>query len=714
MPDAVVRRPAVVRSLLRAGDGDVVVMTAPAGYGKTVAATLWDRADKRPFAWSRIDYLDNDPAHLLLHIATAVAGVHSIDPSVLRYLRGPGRAPLNHLVPALVHALEECGPLVVVLDDVHELSDSGAVAVLQALADSAPATTTLVLIGRTTPPLDLARRRLQRRLVEIGIPELELSGSESAAVFAAVSGQVADAVAEIVHAKCEGWVAGVVLAALALRGGADVSALTGRNRLVADYLLEEVLAQLDSDTTTFLMESAIFDRFCGALLDELRQRDNSAKMLNDITRSDNPFLIPLDAERVWYRYHNLVGDLLRARLRDAQPERYRVLATRAANLLERQGDVDGALVRVLAAGDRARAAALVEREAVRLGFDGRAGVLARRVNLLDEQTFVQCPDAAIARAWLGVTTGDADMIQRSLVMASHADTGRPLADRTPSVKLAAALVGSVVGVGGVAEVVRHADVVRAAGDHLVNPWWGAATVMKGAALSMMGEPARARVLLAAALPVVTDLPGFHAAALAHLALLDLGDGDDAQAVERSLAARTIADRADLCDVVPMVVVYAAAAVIAARIGDVPASRAAVAATERLLDRLGDLAARTALLGHGLLAWTAAGVCDTDLVRRHLTAAERAARLEPDALGLVQRLDRVRLLAAGGKRRLLTAAELRLLPHLATHLSLQRIADDLMLSRETVKSQATSIYRKLNVSSRAAAVAEARRVGLLTN
>jgi LuxR family maltose regulon positive regulatory protein len=326
-----------------------------------------------------------------------------------------------------------------------------------------------------------------------------------------------------------------------------------------------------------------------------------------------------------------------------------MLATRAADLLERQGDIDGALQQALAAGDRPRAAALVGREAVRLGFDGRAGVLARRVNLLDEQTFAEQPDAAIARAWLGLTTGDADMIQRSLVMASHADAGQPLSDGTPSVKVAAALVGSVVGAGGIAEVVRHADVVRAAGDHLVNPWWGAAMVMKGAAMSMIGEPAQARVLLAAALPVVTDLPGFHAAALAHLALLDLGAADAGDAVERSLAAREIADRADLCDVVPMVVVYAASAVTSARIGDRPAARAAVAATERLLGRLGNL-----------------------------------------------------------------AAEVRLLPHLATHLSLQRIADELMLSRETVKSQATSIYRKLDVSSRTAAVAEAKRVGLLTN
>ena len=231
------------------------------------------------------------------------------------------------------------------------------------------------------------------------------------------------------------------------------------------------------------------------------------------------------------------ADLLRARLRDQQPDRHRGLATRAADLLEHEGDIDGALVSALSAGDRARAAELVGREAVRLGFDGRAGVLARRIGLLDEQTFADYPDAAIARAWLGVATGEADLIHRSLMMAHRADRGEPLADGTPSVSVAAALVGSLVGVGGVREVVRHAQVVRDAGDHLVNPWWGAATVMKGAAMSMLGEAAQARVLLEAALPVIEDLPGFRAAALAHLALMDLTAGDDAAAT-RAKQCRT--------------------------------------------------------------------------------------------------------------------------------------------------------------------------------
>lgn len=709
-----VPRPGVTR-LLQDRTG-LVVVAAPAGYGKTTAVAQWDDADGRPFAWARLDNLDNDPAHLLLHLTTALDQVKPIDPAVLHYLQGAGRDE-SQLVPVFVQALESCGPIVLVLDDVHELSSSAAADTLRAVVDLAPSSTTLVLVGRQKPALELGRRRLQGHVVEIGIPELKLSGSEGAAAFAALDAGIDQATITRVLDKCEGWAAGVAMAALALRDGAPADAVTGRHRLVADYLVEEVLSQLEPGTTTFLMESAVLDRFSADELDALLGRTDSAAMLDAITRSGNMFLVSLDAQGIWYRYHQLFGDLLRARLHGRDPDRFRELATRAADRLARAGDVDGALTQALAADDRAHAAALVGIDAVRLGFDGRVGVLARRLSLIDEQTFTDYPDAAIARAWLGVATGDAELIQRSLLTASAADTGKPLADGTPSVDVAAALVGSLVGVGGVGEVIRHAETVCAAGDHLVNPWWGAATMMKGAALAMLDEPEQARTTLESALPVIEDLPGFQAAALAHLAALDLGDDDLPAAVEHAAAARSIVDSRDLSDMVPMVVVYAVDALVRSRRGDVAGARSAVRATERLVDRLGDLSARTALLAHVLVAGTAVEIDDTELCDRHLDAAQRAHRREPEAVGIGQGLERIRALsaarAARGARPSLTTAELRLLPLLATHLSLQRIAGELTLGRETVKSQATSIYRKLGVSSRAAAVAEAARFGLLS-
>ena len=615
-------------------------------------------------------------------------------------------------LPALIGALEACGPVVVVLDDLHELGSADATASLQAFVDAVPPTTTVAAVGRGPLPLELARRRLQGTVVELDAADLRFSPAEATAAVESVGPALSTDVISSIIDRCEGWPAGVVLATIALRDGAGAENFSGSGGLIGEYLVEEVLSTLDDEVTTFLLESAVVPRFSAELLNSLLQRQDSAAMLEALSRSGNLFLTALDTEGVWYRYHPLFRELLLDRLRTEAPVRFRAIASRAAELSAAAGDIDGAVLHALAAGDRPTAAALVGRDAVRLGFDGRAGVLARRIALLDERTVAEFPDAAIACAWLGVVTGDAELIQRSLLQAATADLGQPLSDGTASVKVAAALVSSLVGVNGVREVLRHAEIVRSAGDHLVNRWWGAATVMKGAAESMIGNNAAARALLESALPVIGDLPGFHAAALAHLALLDLGDGDDLGSVARSAQAKEIADSHDLCDAVPMVVVYAVSAVTAARIGDDDAARAAVAVTERLLGRLGTLAARTALLGHGLLAWTAALLGDPDLMNRHLDAAQRARKREPDASALARRIDRVRALAAGGDRGPLTAAELRLLPHLATHLSLQQISQELQVGRETAKSQSASIYRKLGVASRSAAVSEARRIGLL--
>lgn len=709
--DRVVRRPELTRHLRSASAGDLVVITAPAGYGKTTAAALWDSDDDRPFAWARIDHLDDDPAHLLLHLATAVVGVRQADHDLLRYLGGPGRPAFTHLLPAVVQVLEESGPVVLVIDDVHKLSVPEAVRALQHLIDAAPPTATVALLGRFMLPLEIARRRLQKTVIEVREELLRFSPEEATAALEAVRGTRNHATAAAVIDLCEGWAAGVILTAMALRDGAGLEALSGRSSLVVAYVVEEVLDRLDTGVATFLIESAVLDRFSAEQLDVVLNRSDSAQMLESVAATGNPFLIALDHRHCWYRYHHLFGDVLRERLRTSDATRFRALAARAADLLEREGDIDGALLLALDAGDRSRAAALVNREAVRLGFDGRAGVLARRLGMLDARTFAEHPDAAVARAWLGVTTADGELIQRSLMLAHRADDGQALSDGTPSVKVAVALISSLLGAGGVSDVIRHADVVRAAGDSLVNPWWGAATVMKGAAEAMCGHVTPARLLLESALPVTEDLPGFQAAALAHLALLDLGAGDDEGAVQRSEAARTLVDKYDLCDVVPMIVVYATSAVMAARVGDASSAHESAAVAETLMGRLGHLAARTALLGHGLLAWTAAAIHEPDALTRHLAAAERIRHREPDAVALVQRLERVKAMAAGAACPL-TAAELRLLPCLATHLSLQRIAQTLVVGRETVKSQATSIYRKLGVSSRAEAVAEAKRVGLI--
>src|SRR5690348_3685080 len=183
----------------------MVTVTAPAGYGKTTAVALWDETDGRPFAWARLDHLDNDPAHLLLHAATAVAAVSRLDDAVLDYLRGPGREPLAQLLPALVSALEAVGPLVVVLDDAHHLDDPQALAALRALIDTAPPSVVLAVVGRGPLPVELGRRRLVDGVVEVDARTLRMTDDEAATAIASV-GLACDGVTmSRITRHCEGW-----------------------------------------------------------------------------------------------------------------------------------------------------------------------------------------------------------------------------------------------------------------------------------------------------------------------------------------------------------------------------------------------------------------------------------------------------------------------------------------------------------------------------
>ena len=171
---ALVGRPALIRELVNVRGGELVVVSAPAGYGKTSDMALWDDADSRRFAWLRLDHLDDDPVHLLVHIASAVDLVEPLNGDVLQCLEGPSGTLETELMCALATALEDTEPIVIVIDDSHGLTGRSSINALRELVDILPATTTVVLVGRGKPPVDVARRRLHGNVIEIGTPVLSL------------------------------------------------------------------------------------------------------------------------------------------------------------------------------------------------------------------------------------------------------------------------------------------------------------------------------------------------------------------------------------------------------------------------------------------------------------------------------------------------------------------------------------------------------------
>jgi LuxR family maltose regulon positive regulatory protein len=344
----------------------VISIAAPAGYGKTTLLAQWAAEDPRPFAWVSLDGRDDDPAAFLTYLTAAADEITPVDAGVFR---GADRAPIrwDRGLPRLGAALAAIGkPMVLVLDDVHELRDRDCIDALEPIAKHLPDGAQLVLSGRAEERLPLARLRAAGRLLALGTAELALSDSEAKGLLTEAGVKVSAAEASSLNERTEGWVAGLYLAALFSQeaGSADLTRFSGDDRFVADYLRSEHLSRLKPSVLQFLTRTSVVDRMCASLCDALLDRSDSARRLGALEEA-NLFLVPLDHRREWYRYRHLFRDTLRAELDRLAPEAGEGLRRRAAGWYEQNGQPEAAIAHMAAAGDMDEVAAW---SAVRLPY----------------------------------------------------------------------------------------------------------------------------------------------------------------------------------------------------------------------------------------------------------------------------------------------------------------------------------------------------------
>jgi LuxR family transcriptional regulator, maltose regulon positive regulatory protein len=354
-----VPRPRLAGRLTEALAGELTVVCAPAGFGKTALLADWARRSGRPVAWLSLDAGDNDPVRFWRHVAAALGGVREGVGQRLAPLLGPlaprsFEAVVTTLVNELAAAPDE---LVLVLDDYHLIESPAVHESVMFLLGHLPAGLRLAVACRADPPLPLARLRARGQLAELRADQLRFTLEEAAALLREATGpDLPDDAVGALEARSEGWVAGLQLAALSLRGREDVAgfvaAFSGSHRYVLDYLAEEVLDRQPEPVRTFLLETSVLDRLCGPLCDAVTGRADGQRLLEAVDRA-NLFLTPLDDVRGWYRYHHLFADLLRVRLAQEQPERPPVLHRAAAAWHEQHGLADDAIRHALAAGDAA-------------------------------------------------------------------------------------------------------------------------------------------------------------------------------------------------------------------------------------------------------------------------------------------------------------------------------------------------------------------------
>jgi len=414
---SLVPRPRLIQRLeegLRLGHR-LTLVSAPAGFGKTTLLSGWLRQSGMPVAWVSLDEGDNDPARFLAYFVAALQTIEAdIGEGISGVFQSPQPPPMEELLTALVNQINAIPDrFVFVLDDYHLIEAQSIHDALRFLLDHLPPQMHLVIASRADPPLPLARLRGRGQLTELRQTDLRFTPDEAAAFLNQVMGLglSADDVAALAS-RTEGWIAGLQMAAVSMQGQEDVAAFiqafTGSDRYILDYLVEEVLQRQPSSVQTFLLQTAILNRLVGPLCDAVmgssplvgewasgvpnlfgaaspecenrpqqvgdsppckkptlergRGEGSGQAMLERLERA-NLFIVPLDNERRWYRYHRLFADLLRKRLRQAQPDLVPTLHRRASEWYEQNGSTAEAVDHALSAGDFERAALLIEQVA---------------------------------------------------------------------------------------------------------------------------------------------------------------------------------------------------------------------------------------------------------------------------------------------------------------------------------------------------------------
>ena len=446
----------------------LVLVCAPAGFGKTALLADWARRGKWPVAWLSLDAGDNDLARFWRHAATALDQPHpGIAQRVAPSFGSAAPPAFEGLVTALINELATQpgeADTVLVLDDYHLIDDQSVHASLMFLLDHRPPALHVLLASRVDPPLALARLRARGQLAELRAADLRFAADEAAALLReAVGRDLPDAAAAALTARTEGWGAGLQLAALSLRGHADVAAFVasfgGSQRFVLDYLTEEVLGQLTEQVRGFLIETSVLERLSGPLCDAVTGRTDSQATLEAIENA-GLFVVPLDDVRGWWRYHQLFADLLRARLRQEQPDRLPALHHAAATWCEGHGLLDETIRHALSAGDPAWAARLIEQHFDALLRRAEGATVDRWVEALPAELVSARPRLRLIQAVWALVGGRGVEAESLLADAERALTTGGDEPNQPSVGRAASRVANVPA----AIALTRAELARRRGD----------------------------------------------------------------------------------------------------------------------------------------------------------------------------------------------------------------------------------------------------------
>jgi LuxR family transcriptional regulator, maltose regulon positive regulatory protein len=694
----------------------VVLVSAAAGYGKSTLVAQWSDLDPRTGCWVQLGHADNDPVVLLGRVAAALERTGPVDGALLEELSRARPRVDEVVLPLLSADLGERDPFILVLDDVDVITAEKSRAILAFLVEHVGSGSQLVLVTRGNPGVPLGRLRTSGDLAEIGNGLLALDATETREVAASGGLELSEEAAEALRQRTEGWAAAVVLAALSLRGRDDADAraaeLSGDQRQIADFLLEEVLERRPEHLTRFLLATSVLERMTAPLCDAVLGTTDAAASLEDLAQS-NAFVVPLDDRREWYRYHHLFGDLLRAELGRRHPELLPVYLRRAAQWCELHGNPGRAFRYAHESGELAQAGRIALAHREELARRGQSESVRLWLDRCSDEELASDPQLSLAAAWVYLFHGDAARARRFIAAAERGPLDVPSADGASSLRSSLAAIRAVLAPDGIPQMLRDGELVYTSEKQAGTRWVTSGCRAMGVAYVLLERPQRAIDALreALALSIEHSEPAHSRVVyLGYLAFAaaEMGNRRDLQrwAVEATL----LVAEAHLEETAGGAIAYTAGALAHQQRGDYAEAERQLEAVRPLRRHL-----RAATWLNADLALRCADVSldlgDPAGALEFARAAGDALQGYPDAGTLPARLGRLEARIERGEDYGLTPAELRVLSFLPTHFSLQEIADRLYLARPTVKTHVASIYDKLGVPGRSEAVEVIGQFGL---
>jgi LuxR family transcriptional regulator, maltose regulon positive regulatory protein len=671
----------------------LILLTAPAGYGKTTLLKQWVEARARPCAWLTLDRADRDPSILSDSIGRALAAA-GIDSSLT-------------------------GSFAMVFDDAHVLRPRALAAALQEILTWLPPGSQLAVASRREPELGLSRMLADHLVIMIDSSELSMSTDEASAALRSAGLDSDSARSKAILQRSEGWPAALELGILAsdqITDGAEhEDQVTGDHHVLSEYFRAEILAPLQPATVRFLTHSSVLDILSGSQCDQVLDRNGSAGLLAELSRANVP-LEAIDSRHEWYRLHGLFREMLQTELRRSDPETAPMLHRRAVAWYRKVGDIDRALDHASSAGDRDSTAELLWRELPRYLGEGRSDMVGRWLRRAPQEEAAGSVLLAVAAAHTELAVGSLTTAEQWARTASRHLAELP-ADTAKSERAAVLLIEAWAGRSGVHGM---SEAAAQGYDLLSNdsPWRASCCLLQGTAALLIDDAVGAVAPLeeGAARGAVLA-PDISSLCLAQLAVVAIEE-QTIDASDLARRSRSLVGLHGLGDAPASALVYAVCATAMMREGLVDQAKADVSRCRALLARLDGVAPWLGAETRILLARATLGLGDVAGARELLADASPLARRTADVVVFERWFhsawdqfdERAESVLAGMAS--LTPAELRILRFLPTHYSFEEIAERLEVSSNTVKTHVHAVYRKLNASSRSQAVAQATNVGLL--